>query len=286
MITTMTDEQREQMAVYAKRWIEIGLNTQPADRPRAEAGIRRAYEIAGLKAPAQIVWLESPARIADVFIRASVRDAVGASVWASVRDSVGGQFDTHTLAYYAYFHDVYELRTETQALEGLWEIAQSANWWFPCREVCYVCERPRVIAFDAQGRLHRADGAAVEYSDGWGVYAWHGMRVAKKLITEPITLAQIDNERNVELRRMMLERYGYERYIQDSDSVKLHEDSFGVLWGKAVPGDEAIVMVQVKDPSTDRQYFLRVPPTVKTAHEAVAWTFGMTVNQYRPKFES
>jgi hypothetical protein len=50
-------------------------------------------------------------------------------------------------------------------------------------------------------------------------------------------------------------------------------------------------MVKVKNstPEPDglfKDYFLRVPPTVKTAHEAVAWTFGETPETYNPVMES
>lgn len=298
-IDTMTEWQRDQMAVYAKRWIEIGLCTEPADRPRAEAGVRKAYQIAGLEPPREIVWMQSPVQIMDELlkrdavegaVRGAVRDAVegavGGAVWGAVRGAVEGQFEAPWLAFYAYFHDVYALHAETEKLEGLWEIAQSANWYFPYAKVCFICERPRVIALDSDGRLHQANGAAVEYRDGWGVYAWHGLRVPKELITEPITLEQIENERNAEIRRMMMERYGYDRYIQDTNAVKVSEDSFGILWRKELTGDEPVVMVQVKDPSTDRQYFLRVPPSTKTPHEAIAWTFDMSPKLYNPKFES
>ena len=37
---------------------------------------------------------------------------------------------------------------------------------------------------------------------------------------------------------------------------------------------------------TRRTYFLRVPPTMRTAREAVAWTFGLDGGEYRPAAES
>ena len=39
-------------------------------------------------------------------------------------------------------------------------------------------------------------------------------------------------------------------------------------------------MVKVKDSTTGEIYLLRVPPTMKTCKEAVAWTFGMTAEEY------
>ena len=44
--------------------------------------------------------------------------------------------------------------------------------------------------------------------------------------------------------------------------------------------------VQVQDASTERQYFLRVPPTIQTAAEAVAWSFGLPGKEYRPEQET
>ena len=57
----------------------------------------------------------------------------------------------------------------------------------------------------------------------------------------------------------------------------------------ALPADDperVARYVQVQDASTPRQYFLRVPPTVTTADEAVAWTWGMSTEQYRPSRET
>jgi hypothetical protein len=41
-------------------WTDIGLCTDPADRPAAEAGIRAAYRVAGMEPPQAVLWLDSP----------------------------------------------------------------------------------------------------------------------------------------------------------------------------------------------------------------------------------
>ena len=35
-----------------------------------------------------------------------------------------------------------------------------------------------------------------------------------------------------------------------------------------------------------REYFLRVPPTIQTAAEAVAWSFKLSVEEYCPAHET
>jgi hypothetical protein len=51
------------------------------------------------------------------------------------------------------------------------------------------------------------------------------------------------------------------------------------------------VMIEVvnRTPEPDgswKHYHLRVPPNMRTAHEAVAWTFEKTPAEYAPEFES
>ena len=60
---------------------------------------------------------------------------------------------------------------------------------------------------------HRATGPALE-SDVEDLYAWHGIVVAPHVVTHPerITLGEISATPNAEVRRVLIERYGYERY--------------------------------------------------------------------------
>ena len=59
----------------------------------------------------------------------------------------------------------------------------------------------------------------------------------------------------------------------------LHQDDWGQLYRAEIAGDEPLVMVKVVNstPEPDghfKDYWLRVPPTMQTAHRAVAWTCG------------
>jgi Domain of unknown function (DUF6745) len=46
------------------------------------------------------------------------------------------------------------------------------------------------------------------------------------------------------------------------------------------------VLAHVKDDSTPRRYFLRVPPDMQTLHEAIARTFKMSSDEYQPLAEA
>lgn len=105
---------------------------------------------------------------------------------------------------------------------------------------------------------------------------------------EPITIAEIDTATNVEFQRELIEAFGgIEAYFGAIDARLLDESEFGRLYRHHTVG-EAVVAVEVVCPSTGRRYMLRVPPTFETAtaHEAVAWTFGLTAEQYHPTLQS
>ncbi|GGX73182.1 DUF6745 domain-containing protein [Streptomyces minutiscleroticus] len=174
-------------------------------------------------------------------------------------------------------------------LEGLAAVAREAGWWWPYEDVAVVCERPTELHRDEAGRLDRADGPALAHSDGFRLHAWHGLPVPAELLDElgSLTPERIRAEENAELRRVMLEHYGYDRYLEESGAVPLHRDDTGVLWRVHLPGDEDVVMVEVVNSTpepdgTSRTYWLRVPPTTRTAREGVAWTFGLSADEYEP----
>lgn len=178
---------------------------------------------------------------------------------------------------------------EASPLAGLAAVARHAGWWWPYEKVAVVSERPSSLHRDEAGRLDRGDGPALRYGDGFELYAWRGMPVPSTFLDEltALTPERIRGEENAELRRVMLEHYGYDRYLDESGAVPVHRDETGVLWRVELAGDEDVVMVEVVNSTpepdgTNRTYWLRVPPTTRTAREGVAWTFGLAAETYEP----
>ncbi|WP_189216344.1 MULTISPECIES: DUF6745 domain-containing protein [Streptomyces] len=174
-------------------------------------------------------------------------------------------------------------------LRGLAEVARTAGWWWPYENVAVIGERPTALHRDEAGRLDRGDGPALAYADGFALYAWRGMPVPGAFLDEltSLTPESIRTEGNAELRRVMLEHYGYDRYLAESGAEPVHRDGTGVLWRIPLPGDEDVVMVEVVNATpepdgTYRTYWLRVPPRTRTAREGVAWTFGLDADAYAP----
>ncbi|MEU6841661.1 DUF6745 domain-containing protein [Streptomyces sp. NPDC046716] len=178
-------------------------------------------------------------------------------------------------------------------LDGLAQIARSAGWWWPYERVAVVCERPGELHRDEAGRLDSAIGPALAFPDGFALHAWRGMPVPADFLAglAGLTPQRIRDEENAELRRVMLEHFGYDRYLTESGAEPVHRDATGVLWRVQLSGDEDVVMVEVVNSTpepdgTHRTYWLRVPPRTRTAREGVAWTFGLQADAYEPHRET
>jgi hypothetical protein len=70
-------------------------------------------------------------------------------------------------------------------LRACWEIADAASVWWPFQSGAIFVERPSELHVDENGFLHREDGAAAVYRDGWRVYAWHGLALPEDWILHP-----------------------------------------------------------------------------------------------------
>jgi hypothetical protein len=202
-----------------------------------------------------------------------------------------GQHDANWIGYVEFFRK--EVGLDLNMIEGLSTLTQNTGWYWPFEGLCILTERPNSLSRDDAGRLHNLIGPALRYPDGWSIFAVHGVRVPEYVIARPheITVADIASESNQEIKRVKIARYGQSKYLLDAGAKEIHRDDFGTLFVAPVSDDEPLVMVKVVNstPEPDgsfKDYFLRVPPNMKRAREAVAWTFGKKEMDYAPCLET
>jgi hypothetical protein len=239
----------------------------------------------------------------DGAVDGAVRGAV-CSAWARY---IGGQFwvgGWYGHAYQSFFLDACGLdigENLASRARAYGATAKSACWWWPHREFVMVSERPRVIRRElvdparprgwGSHRLHCEDGPAVAWG-GWSIYAWHGVRVPEFVIERPetITAERVHAEPNQEVRRAMIERIGWDVYLFRTKAQPVQSDRYGDLYHLDVAGAPAtVVLVTNSTPEPDghyKRYGLMVPDNVRTAHEGVAATFGVTTEEYAPVIET
>jgi hypothetical protein len=122
---------------------------------------------------------------------------------------------------------------------------------------------------------------------------WTGVNIDRRIAFHPETLAtdEILSERNSERRRVLLDRYGYGRFLQDAEAEVLDHDrdpgGERQLLRIKLPEDEDLVAMSCCCPSTGRQYIIRVPPQTPTCRHAAAWIAGFDdPEQYQPLVET
>ncbi len=339
-IEKLTPDQLTLLPQQRDKWIKAGLSTEPANRQRAEEGVRKAYRAAGLEPPRVIIWLDSP--LAGAYgqaltgvllselakrpqdqvgtqvwdqvwtqVRDQVRTQVGDQVWTQVGDQVRAQVGTQVgdqvrnwgsglvSGYYqhvwsAWFDTMRQVGVQNlEPWEGMQEIAESAGWIWVYRSFCILTERPVELHRDAQGRLHNESGPAVLYRDGFGVWAWHGVRVPQDMIETDWSVDQILREPNSEIRRCAIEKIGWDRLV---DSMGLTPVATSPDPGN--PGqvidlydlprqvyDEPVRLIVVANGTVEsdgrrRRFGLTVPAEISDPVAAAAWTYDVPKEMY------
>lgn len=399
-----------------EKWLSIGLNTETADRHKAEMGCDLAYEAIGLTPPKLKMWLQSPREgvVASMLLNGAMQsrlklsaqcrnniliklkthlsdslrdqikselivplasriwDQIGAHIWDQIcsefetleyesnQDNIGRRlkkmkdmptdlrFKSHfidqtfmqisaqlknqiieksptkisdhiSLANYGqhdgfwlgYLSALKELVPEIEKISGLMLVAENCGWWWRFDKTAIFTDRPQKLSFDENHKLHCEDGPAIEYRDGFKVYAWHGIRIDADLIENKnaITFERISNEPNTEIALCMIEIIGQDKFLKQCNAEKVHEDEWGKLWRADIGHDQPYMAVEVVNSTpepdgTFKTYFLSVHPELRpipdveegefeygepqelTALNAVASTFGLRGEEYKPHIET
>lgn len=122
---------------------------------------------------------------------------------------------------------------------------------------------------------------------------WRGVPIDERIAFQPetITSNEVLAETNVERRRVLMERMGYEAFLEAAQAKVLDSDFDAggrrQLLHVTIPNDEPLVCLSVHCPSTGRQYMLRVPPNTRSCRHGSAWLAGFdNVDDYQPLMET
>ena len=159
--------------------------------------------------------------------------------------------------------------------ESYKSLAENCGWIYPFEEICYVCDRPRILSFDSQQRLHAEGLPVIQFADGFSVYAYHGVRLPEKygkVHPQQWRSEWLLSEDNAEMRRVLIQGIGYQRLCQELAAVELDTwQEYTLLKIENTVDVEAIYLLKMTCPSTGYVHVLRVPPDVSSAREAICW---------------
>ncbi|MCP4124604.1 MAG: hypothetical protein GY751_22910, partial [Bacteroidetes bacterium] len=152
-------------------------------------------------------------------------------------------------------------------------LAHHCGWWSAYEECAVFQDRPKEIHFDEEKLLHNERGPAISYRDGYSIWSIHGKRVTEQIVMRPetLTLNQIDSESDLDMRAIMLERYGWENYLEGTNAECLdYRDNLIENTKEALYISDNGNRMVVSCP-TGRVFSLGVPEDIKTCEEAQVW---------------
>ena len=153
---------------------------------------------------------------------------------------------------------------------------------------------PTRVMWYRNGKQHGLD------ADKFGsiLYYYEGVRKPPHFFTKPetVTLKEVLQHANSEVRYVGMKVIGLETIMSSKETRIIHkdQDQFGrerILFQIPKVFEEPTLYVKVVNSTpepdgTYKNYFLCVPPTMKTCQQAVAWTNYLTADKYHPSQES
>jgi hypothetical protein len=228
---------------------------------------------------------------------------------------MGGVYEREDVAWIEFCREEMDIQDKAEVSKLIEGMLENSGFWWIHEKVCYLVERPAKIQRDELGRLHSDRGPAIQFSDGIKHFALSGVVLPEKVALKPevLTAREIDSIENVEVKRVLVEKYGLKGYLMDLGAVLMDRvdkpqfitvdsqnepEVFGIQGGQLYridrsgeddEEDEMVVVLKNSTPEPDgtvKDYLLRVPPDMKTVRQAVAWTFGMEEAEYAPARET
>lgn len=265
-INELTEQQEAMLSVYRQKWLDIGLSTEPVDFEKSVELIKKHYADCGLGEPKSFHLVDSPAAAVKL-----LSSEYGLSKKDLLPGACFGNHDASWLAYYDYFVN------ETSAVldervNNLIEIAKVCGWWYPYESAVVIQQRPSLISRE-DGQVQSTVGPAIEFPDGYSVYIIDGIRLDEQIVMRPetLTIQQMDSEQDLDKRAIMIDRFGWPRYLQESgakciDSRDNYVENTKEALFVSNNGNRLVVTCP-----TGRVFALGVPVSLETCEEAQSW---------------
>lgn len=280
MIDKLTPEQEAYLPEFREEWRSVGLSTGPINEDRSRKAVIALYAATGLEAP-EVSFHVSPMACLKArhdLLPADEKDSNPyQATWTS------GCMDAYWLAFYEFGRHIGAEYTCNEQLDAYIEYAKASGIMYAYEGRAFVSHWPEVIKFDENRLLHSETGLAVEFSDGFGVAAWHGVRVPREWVLDKTALTPTIalKHENMEQRKAACEILGWENVLKDLDhSVIDKHDNPAIGELLEVDLKEAGVCRFVRALcGTGRMFCFEVNPKFNTVLEANADTYDI-----HPKF--
>lgn len=162
----------------------------------------------------------------------------------------------------------------------------------PCREEFDPIGRHVFFYnWNEQGRLHCEDGPA-QLIHGNFEYWLNGIQVPSKVVMDPqlITLKEIQQQQNIEVQRLMIEKFGWLKFAQETKSAIIDSATDAITGTKELLIDLKDTGLNQREwrkglicscPSTGKVFCVEVPFATKYCRDAQQWLKGNRMSKTR-----
>ncbi|BAY09254.1 DUF6745 domain-containing protein [Calothrix sp. NIES-2098] len=160
-----------------------------------------------------------------------------------------------------------------------WQIFESLTnnsfWLFPYDRLAVVCDRPTTISFDEQQRPHAVMQPAIQFADGYSIYAHHGVVIPEKYANLHPQQWQTQwlLENNTQMRKPLIQEITDIQRIERAVVTQLDsEQEYTLLKIDDNVNAKTIYFLKMTCPITREVHALiHVPADIKSAHQAILW---------------
>jgi len=237
----------------------------------------------GVFAPTdRAVFIASPGRFGNDVYDSNVRKEINKYIRESWRMRSGGNMWAAGCCFLSFVRDVIGWKHKSHDNYKHYELAAiHGGPRYMHEKFCVVSDFPTELhAYEENGRMvaHNDSGPALAWSDGWSIWMLDGVQVDEQIVMRPETqtLKQIENESNEEIKRIRIERYGWTRYIAETDAECIDSrinEIDNTMEALVLLGDESKRLL-CSCRSTGRVYAIGVSRNVETCEQAQAFLQG------------
>ena len=166
--------------------------------------------------------------------------------------------------------------SDRQAWNSFQALVRECGSFLLFEKSCIICDRPTKLLFDDEERFHAEGQSAIEFSDGYHLYFFHGTSLPElygRVHPHQWQSRWLLSEPNAEIRRLLIQEIGYARLCQELQAVSLDTwREYELLRIEEEDLDvEPIFLLKMTCPSTGSIHVVRVPPEMTSAREAIRW---------------
>ena len=139
-----------------------------------------------------------------------------------------------------------------------WMATTECGLYYQLDDFVIVGSKPTKILRDGAHNLHADGEAALEYADGWKLFALHGVRVPDEYALTPaekISPETVLRETNADIRRELIRKIGVSRMLAKLPHKRMDKR-----------GDYELLSINLGNGVTDARYLKMINPSIGCFH--------------------